>query len=193
MSYDISLVSRKDGKEMTLKDPFYVHGGTVRAEMVNGRLVQARETEASINITYNYSSYYKQATKNEEIFTKKDEDGNRVTGIRAIYGMTPAESIPLLLYMIAAIETANKDENGEWMVTERTQTRYFDEDGEEVTDASRLFSGKEFRKVEETYTISEGDTSNYWCATAANAIRPLRDMIHMATDCLMDDCFWDGD
>lgn len=36
--------------------------------------------------------------------------------------------------------------------------------------------------------------SNYWTATAANAIRPLQDMIVMASDNLTEsDIVWDGD
>ena len=37
----------------------------------------------------------------------------------------------------------------------------------------------------------ENDTSDYWAPTAANAIRPLRQMISLAEQC--PDSIWDGD
>ena len=42
--------------------------------------------------------------------------------------------------------------------------------------------------------VNERDMSNHWKATAANAIKPLMDMIVMATDNLTEkDVVWDGD
>ena len=42
--------------------------------------------------------------------------------------------------------------------------------------------------------VNEGDMSNYWTATAANAIKPLLYMIVMATDNLTEEnIVWDGD
>ena len=37
----------------------------------------------------------------------------------------------------------------------------------------------------------EGDTSNYWESTAANAIKPLYQLIALAK--MRPDCVWDGD
>ena len=49
-------------------------------------------------------------------------------------------------------------------------------------------------KKEVTYMVNEGDMSDYWQATAANAIKPLQDMIVMATDNLTEKgIVWDGD
>lgn len=42
-----------------------------------------------------------------------------------------------------------------------------------------------------SYDISEGDTSDYWMDTAANAIRPLHQLIALAK--MRPDCIWDGD
>lgn len=54
-----------------------------------------------------------------------------------------------------------------------------------------LTHASEYMFVVEEYTISEGDVSNYWIATAANAIRPLSDMLVMATDNLLEsDVVW---
>lgn len=42
--------------------------------------------------------------------------------------------------------------------------------------------------------VNERDMTNYWEATAANAIKPLQDMIVMATENLMEkDVVWSGD
>lgn len=42
--------------------------------------------------------------------------------------------------------------------------------------------------------VNESSMTNYWEATAANALKPLQDMIVMATDNLMEkDVFWFGD
>ena len=40
-------------------------------------------------------------------------------------------------------------------------------------------------KKEIKYMVNERDMSNHWKATAANAIKPLQNMIVMATDPLM--------
>lgn len=49
-------------------------------------------------------------------------------------------------------------------------------------------------KKEIKYKVNEGSMANYWEATAANAIKPLQDMIVMATDKLMGkDVVWSGD
>lgn len=195
MSYDIDLVSKKTGKTVMLKNPLYVRGGTVKAELTkDGRLVQAIETEASINITYNYSQYYYDATEGDSRFQKKDEDGKIITGIRGLYGMTPAESIPVITDMVMRIQQKYKDENGKWIHTERTRKHYFDKDGNEIKDViGAIMNHEVYSETEEKYIVSEGDTSNYWERTAANAIRPLYDMIYMAVDCLTEDCYWDGD
>ena len=41
------------------------------------------------------------------------------------------------------------------------------------------------------YDISESDTSNYWTDTAANALRPLYQLIAMAR--IRPDGIWEGD
>ena len=54
-------------------------------------------TEAWLNVTYNYAQWYYRA----EAFGKD--------GIRAIYGLTGAESIPVLRKAIAGMESLNED------------------------------------------------------------------------------------
>ncbi len=77
MSYDIRLKDRVTGEVLELDSPHFLTGGTYR---VGGT------TECWLNITYNYADiYYKH-------FGEK--------GIRTIYGMSGAESIPLLKSVI---------------------------------------------------------------------------------------------
>ena len=59
MSYDIELKNKVTGETATMRHPQYVRGGNVPARLnpMTGRLEQAEQIEASINITYNYSHY----------------------------------------------------------------------------------------------------------------------------------------
>lgn len=73
MSYDIYLVHPVTKKTLEVETPHNIKGGTYA---VGGT------KEAWLNITYNYSKHYYN-TMGEK-------------GIRTIYGMSGAESIPLL-------------------------------------------------------------------------------------------------
>ena len=72
MSYDIELVDPITRETLTLPRPHHMRGGTYA---VGGSY------EASLNVTYNYASHFHRVI-----------DG----GIRAIYGMTGAQSIPVI-------------------------------------------------------------------------------------------------
>lgn len=209
MSYDIELRNKKTKEVAMMRHPQYVRGGTVPAEIdpLSGKLVQSQQTEASINITYNYGRYYYEATEGDARFANEQvsayyADGTQGPvetryGIRGLYGKTPAESIPMLMDMIEKIKNKYTDENGNWIETERTKTLYY-KDGIEVDPIKVLLSDKDtyysLEKKEVKYTISEGPGKDYWEATAANAIAPLQTMIIMATDNLTnDDVVWDGD
>ena len=112
MSYDIELKNKVTGETAKMRHPQYVRGGTVRAVMDErtGQLVQAEQVEADINITYNYSHYYYEATDGDIRFAHDKvsayyADGTTGPvkteyGIRGLYGKTPAESIPMLIDMI---------------------------------------------------------------------------------------------
>lgn len=208
MSYDIELKNRVTGETAKMKHHQYVRGGTVPARMnpETGKLEQAEQVDAHINITYNYSHYYYEATDGDIRFAHDEvsayyADGTQGPieteyGIRGLYGKTPAESIPMLMDMIEKIKAKYTDENGEWIDTERTKTVYY-KDGKEIDERHifRAILDRDYDKKEEvTYTVNEGDTSRYYTATAANAIKPLQDMIVMATDNLTEEgVFWDGD
>lgn len=73
MSYDISLVDPVTREILEVETPHQMRGGTYA---VGGT------TEAWLNITWNYADFY------YAVFGEK--------GIRTIYGMTGAESIPVL-------------------------------------------------------------------------------------------------
>lgn len=74
MSYDIELRHTVTGDTLQLDEPHHMRGGTYQ---VGGT------TDANLNITYNYSRHFVAAFEDER-------------GIRCIYGMTGAESIPVL-------------------------------------------------------------------------------------------------
>ena len=83
MSYDIRLKDPIAKETLILDAPHDMRGGTYR---IGGT------DECWLNVTYNYSKHYKR------VFGEK--------GIRTIYGMTGAESIPVLK---AAIERLGDD------------------------------------------------------------------------------------
>lgn len=71
----------------------------------------------------------------------------------------------------------------------------YDENGNIIKDPIRaITSNIPHTSKEIEYSISEGDESNYWEATAANAIKPLRMMIHMAVEHISNEnAVWEGD
>ena len=182
---------------MSLDRPAFIRGGTVPAvlDAATGRLVQTTQRDASINITYNYGPYFYEATEGDERFAYTDTNGDVVYGIRGLYGKSARESIPMLTDMIVRITEKYQDKDGNWFVTKRRKSYYFDRDGNEVADyLSGILHGENYEVREEVYEVSEGDTSNYWEATAGNAIESLWNMIFIATDQMLnEDAVWDGD
>jgi len=81
MSYDIELVDPVSRKTLELDEPHHMRGGTY---------AMGGTTECSLNITYNYSRHYYNTISATE-------------GIRAIYGMTGAESIQILKIAVAQL------------------------------------------------------------------------------------------
>ena len=173
MSYDIRL-----------KDP--VTNETLHSDVIHdmrgGTYAVGGTTELWLNITYNYASYYYEATENTTIQTEY--------GIRGIYGKTGAESIPMLKDLINRIEQKYKTPEG-WLTGQRERRKYFDKNNNEIDCITAIETNQTNTEVIETYTVSEGDTSNYWEKTAANAIKPLYQLIAMAQ--LRPDGVWDGD
>ena len=174
MSSDIKLVDPVTKEQLHSDVAHDMRGGTYQ---IGGT------TELWLNITGNYSRYYYEATDGDDSFT----DG----GIRGIYGKSGAESIPMLKDMIDRIEKKYKTESGEWAVSHRERKVYFDENGVCMDLHAAIKSGRLNTEKTVEYDISEGDTSNYWNATAANAIRPLYQLIALAQ--IRPDGIWDGD
>lgn len=192
MSYDISLKDPVTKKTIELNEPHFMQGGTY---------AMGGTKELWINVTYNYGPYYYEATDKDPRFAHDEvscyySDGTKGPmeteyGIRGIYGKTGAESIPMLEDMIRRI-TEKYQKDGEWIETERTKARWYDENGNEVEDPLHMIlQGKNVTKEEYTVMVYEGDTDDYWEATAVNAIKPLHQLIAMAK--MRPDGVWDGD
>ena len=154
-------------------------------------------TELWLNIPYGYAPYYYETTKNDERFAYNElisDDRHAIVqteyGIRGIDGKTSAESIPMLKDLINRIEQKYKTPEG-WLTGQRERRKYFDKNNNEIDCITAIETNQTNTEVIETYTVSEGDTSNYWEKTAANAIKPLYQLIAMAQ--LRPDGVWDGD
>ena len=177
MSYDIYLKDPVTGEVANVPGHLMI-GGTYKADYhpETRTFTPALNTDAHLNVTYNYGCYYREAYKN---------------GIREIYGMQGVDSISVLENMISVIINKYK-ENDTWISTKRTKTIYYDEEGNELENMLVFLK----QKVSATeaiieYEVNEGDTSDYWLPTAANALRPLYQLIALAK--MRPDCIWDGD
>ncbi len=73
MSYDIELIDPITKEPIELDEPHHMRGGTYAL---------GGTTQAHLNVTYNYGGIFYRVLGSE--------------GIRTIYGMSGAESIPLL-------------------------------------------------------------------------------------------------
>ncbi len=92
MSYDIELMNPVTHETIMIDKPHIMSGGTY---VVGGT------TEAWLNITCNYAYwYYKSGVFNR---------GDKSEGIRTIYGMSGAESIPVLKQAIRVLENMDED------------------------------------------------------------------------------------
>jgi hypothetical protein len=93
MSYDINLSDPVTGETLRTDAPHQIRGGTYAL---------GGTREMWVNITYNYSGWYYQ----KGVFPDGGEDHS---GIRSIYGLTGAESIPVLQNAIAALTALDED------------------------------------------------------------------------------------
>lgn len=93
MSYDITLNDPVTKETIELDAPHQIKGGTYA---MNGT------SEAWLNVTYNYARWYYK----DGVFPSKDGESQ---GIRTIYGMSGAESIPVLKGAIAALENSTDE------------------------------------------------------------------------------------
>lgn len=113
MSYDISLRDPVSGETLELDQPHHMRGGTYA---VGGT------TLAELNVTYNYSEHYRRLFSPRDAREGEDyaKDGI-VDGIRVIYGMTGAESIPALRQV--AGQLGNDIHDDYWRATEGNAKR----------------------------------------------------------------------
>ena len=186
MSYDINLRDPVTKETINFADSHQMRGGTY---VVGGT------TEAWLNITYNYSEYYYEATENDPRFFGKlpddyDNEPERNLGIRGIYGKTGAETLKMISDMIHRIESKYK-KDGEWITTERRETVRLDENGKGVSFTEWLKIGGKFREKEVTRMVWEGPDQDYWKDTAGNAVRPLYQLLTFCQ--LRPDGVWEGD
>lgn len=91
MSYDISLNDPATGEALELDAPHHMRGGTYAVGGTN---------EAYLNVTWNYARHYYRVFEPAPLRAGVDpyhaKDEGKVGGIRAIYGLTGAESILVL-------------------------------------------------------------------------------------------------
>ena len=99
MSYSIELVDPVSRETLQIDEPHMMRGGTYA---IGGT------TFLELNVTYNYGAHFREAFGNEE-------------GIRTIYGMTGAESIPVL--EAAAKKLNNNVSEDYWEPTEGNAKR----------------------------------------------------------------------
>ena len=93
MSYDIYLRDPVSGEILQTDQPHQMRGGTYAA---------GGTTEAWLNITWNYADWYYHAG----VFAPTKEESK---GIRTIYGMSGAQSIPVLKKAINTLENLTED------------------------------------------------------------------------------------
>lgn len=93
MSYDIYLRDRVTKETVHFDTPHQMAGGTYA---IGGT------TEAWLNITYNYAQWYYK----DGVFPNNGEDNS---GIRSIYGLSGADSIPVLEHAIKTLESMTED------------------------------------------------------------------------------------
>jgi hypothetical protein len=93
MSYDIYLTDPVTHEPLELDEAHHMRGGTY---------AMSGTTEAWLNITYNYADWYYRPG----VFSRTKKGSK---GIRTIYGMTGAQSIPILQRAIAKLESLTTD------------------------------------------------------------------------------------
>ena len=204
MSYDIELRDRGSKEVVQLPFAHVMTGGTYAADYnpMTGQFTPKPIQEAHLNITYNYSPYYYEATDNDPRFGHEEvsayfADGTRGPmvmeyGIRGIYGKTGAESIELLNHMINFI-TQKYKQGEDWISTIHKKVRYrLKSTNEEIDFNEYLHLGHDQAYSEEyEELVNEGPNEDYWEPTAGNALKPLYQLLTMAQ--LRPDGVWAGD
>ena len=193
MSYDVYLNERGSGEVIHFDHPHLMIGGTYEAiyEESTGEFYPKPITKAHLNITYNYSKYYYDAAEGDERFLVLKENGEMDNGgIRGIYGKTGFDSIPMLNDMILRIK--DKYTSGDdWIISKREVLHCYDMKGKEIHPWEAFIKKIDCSSEVVIEDIYEGPNDDYWKATAANAIRPLYQLMTFAK--YRPDGVWDGD
>ena len=85
-----------------------------------------------------------------------------------------------------------KEGINEWNTTKREETIFYDENGKKIEDLTDyIFNKKKYESRKEIVERYEGYNTDYWKPTAANAIKPLYQLMTLAK--MRPDCIWDGD
>ncbi|MDP2363902.1 MAG: hypothetical protein Q8M94_09055, partial [Ignavibacteria bacterium] len=89
MSYGIKLTHPITKETLEFDEPHHMRGGTYQVGGI---------TRAHLNVTYNYAEHFQRVFGDENIALTDWQKmfGGGQTGIRRLYGMTGAESIPIL-------------------------------------------------------------------------------------------------
>ena len=173
MGYSLWLENKPDGLMCKRKEP----------EVDLGNMLCIGGSDLmEFNITYNYSHYYYEA------------DGFEKDGIRTIYGKTGKQSLPLLRKLSAQIlkKYFNASKN-RWKQTIR-QKKVAVVNGEVLpvnADEFLEYPKDQVEWKEIDYICDEGDTRDYWEATAKNAFNAVQKLIEMAEEC--PEGVWNGD
>ena len=117
MSYDISLCDPVTGDVLQLDTPHHMRGGIY---------AMGGTTDASLNVTYNYAKHYyplfpARKVSSPIVAARGWEIGEELGGIRSIYGLTGAESIPVLQGVINKLGDDVADDY--WAATEGNAKR----------------------------------------------------------------------
>ena len=200
MGYDLRLAHSLTGRTITLNKGLMVHSNNVPVEYdaETGMFTQIPSDMATLGITYNYAKYYNEATEGDSRFDFTDDEGIKRNGLYGLNDKTPAEAIELIGVMIQRIREKYTDDNDMWVLSKREKTIYSNKDGVEVDYSEvlrRALNGEDISENytirEETYYICENDTTDYWEATAMNAILSLQAIVKISLQCIAEDCYWE--
>lgn len=117
MSYSIRLCDPVTKDTLLADEPHQIKGGIYA---IGGT------RELSLNVTYNYARWYYRDGVFPSTVPDEDYSGGR-GGIRSIYYMSGAESIPILKHAIYSLENCNEDmsEDEKKDYAERRTTGYW--------------------------------------------------------------------
>lgn len=181
MSYDCSLNDPVTGEQLTVDFNHQLFGGTYAIGGTN---------ELWVNVTANYGGYYSEATDGDKrwLVREREEDRYELPGLA---GHTGAESIGMMKDCIRKIEAKYKDSLGNWLVGNRKKRIFVHKKTHKEVEWPNNMDFDNYDEKIIEYTVSEGDTSDYWEETAANAISALYKLIALAE--LRPDGVWEID